>query len=54
MGFQSQLSGNVHLSVVAPAHNEADNLPRLLEEIAAALAPLEKRLGGHHYGRCQH
>jgi glycosyltransferase involved in cell wall biosynthesis len=32
----------MHLSVVAPAHNEADNLPRLLAEIAGALAPLEK------------
>jgi len=30
----------VYLSVVAPAHNEAENLPRLLAEIAAALAGL--------------
>ncbi|MBM4028265.1 MAG: glycosyltransferase family 2 protein [Planctomycetes bacterium] len=31
----------VYLSVVAPAHNEVENLPRLLEEVAAALARLE-------------
>ena len=41
MGLQNRSSGSVHLSVVAPAHNEVDNLPRLLEEIAAALAKLE-------------
>jgi glycosyltransferase involved in cell wall biosynthesis len=33
----------MYLSVVAPAHNERDNLPRLLDEIAAALAKLEHR-----------
>jgi len=43
MGFQYQSSGPIHLSVVAPAHNEVDNLPRLLEEIAAALAKCEYR-----------
>jgi len=43
MGFQYQSSGGIHLSVVAPAHNEMDNLPRLLEEIAAALAKFEYR-----------
>jgi glycosyltransferase involved in cell wall biosynthesis len=41
MGFQYQSSGGIHLSVVAPAHNEMDNLPRLIEEIAAALAKSE-------------
>jgi len=30
----------MHLSIIAPAHNEMDNLPRLLAEIAAALANL--------------
>jgi dolichol-phosphate mannosyltransferase len=43
MGFQYQSSDAVHLSVVAPAHNEMDNLPRLIDEIAAALAKLEHR-----------
>jgi len=43
MGFQYQSNDGVHLSVVAPAHNEVDNLPRLLEEIAAALAKCEYR-----------
>jgi dolichol-phosphate mannosyltransferase len=32
----------IHLSLVAPAHNEGDNLPRLLEETAAALAGFER------------
>jgi dolichol-phosphate mannosyltransferase len=41
MGFQYQSGGGIHLSVVAPAHNEVDNLPRLVEEIAAALAKSE-------------
>jgi len=41
MGLQNQSSGSIHLSVVAPAHNEVDNLPRLVEEIAAALAQRE-------------
>jgi dolichol-phosphate mannosyltransferase len=43
MGTQLQSSGGVHLSVVAPAHNEMDNLPRLVEEIAAALTKFEYR-----------
>jgi len=43
MGFQNPSRGDIHLSVVAPAHNERDNLPRLLEEIAAALAEFEHR-----------
>jgi dolichol-phosphate mannosyltransferase len=30
----------IYLSVVAPAHNEADNLPRLIEETTAALGSL--------------
>ena len=41
MDLENQSSGSVHLSVVAPAHNEVDNLPRLVEEIAAALAQRE-------------
>jgi dolichol-phosphate mannosyltransferase len=43
MGLQDQSGDAVYLSVVAPAHNEMDNLPRLLEEIAAALVPFEHR-----------
>jgi glycosyltransferase involved in cell wall biosynthesis len=43
MGFQYHSSTGVHLSVVAPAHNEVENLPRLLAEIAAALAQCEYR-----------
>jgi glycosyltransferase involved in cell wall biosynthesis len=42
MSPQNPSDRGIHLSVVAPAHNEADNLPRLLEEIAAALAKLER------------
>jgi len=33
-------SDEPYLSVVAPAYNEADNLPQLVREIAAAIAPL--------------
>ena len=33
--------GPVHLSVVTPAYNEADNLPDLVREIADALADLD-------------
>lgn len=40
MDLQQQSSDAVYLSVVAPAYNERDNLPPLLEEIAAALAGL--------------
>jgi glycosyltransferase involved in cell wall biosynthesis len=43
MGHEHPSGGGVHLSVVAPAHNEAENLPRLLAEIAAALAPCAYR-----------
>ncbi len=43
MNPQGQPDRGIHLSVVAPAHNEMDNLPRLLEEIAAALAKLEHK-----------
>ncbi len=43
MDLQNQSSGGIYLSVVAPAHNEVDNLPRLVEEIAAALAAREYR-----------
>ncbi len=41
MDPQNHLNRETYLSVVAPAHNEMDNLPRLLDEIAAALARLE-------------
>jgi len=43
MSPQDQSDRGIRLSVVAPAHNEMDNLPRLLEEIAAALAKFEHR-----------
>jgi len=43
MSFQYPRDAAVHLSVVAPAHNEADNLPRLIEETVAALTPLQQR-----------
>lgn len=33
------------LSVVAPAHNEEDNVPRLVEEVGGALAPLAAESG---------
>jgi glycosyltransferase involved in cell wall biosynthesis len=35
--------GGIHLSVVAPAYNEADNLEPLVREIVEAVAPLGKR-----------
>jgi len=38
----SPIREDVHLSVVAPAYNEADNLPGLVRESAAAVAPLGK------------
>lgn len=41
MGLQNPSNRGIYLSVVSPAHNEAENLPRLLEEIAAALARSE-------------
>jgi dolichol-phosphate mannosyltransferase len=41
MSLQYRSGDEMHLSVVAPAHNEMDNLPRLLEEIATALAKCE-------------
>jgi glycosyltransferase involved in cell wall biosynthesis len=44
MSPQRQLDDEIYLSVVTPAHNEADNLPRLVEEIAAATATL-----GHNW-----
>jgi len=43
MSPQDPSDRGTHLSVVAPAHNEVDNLPRLLEEIAAALAKLDRQ-----------
>ena len=43
MSPQNPSDRGVHLSVVAPAHNEVENLPRLLEEIAAALAKLDRQ-----------
>ena len=41
MDHQDPSQREIYLSVVAPAHNEKDNLPRLLEEVAAALAQLK-------------
>ncbi len=41
MDHQSQSDHETFLSVVAPAYNEMDNLPRLLDEIAAALSKFE-------------
>lgn len=35
--------GGTYLSVVVPAHNEADNLPRLLAETTSALATLGQK-----------
>jgi dolichol-phosphate mannosyltransferase len=40
MELQGPADKGIYLSVVAPAHNEADNLPRLIEEMTAALAAL--------------
>ena len=39
----SKSDGSIYLSVVAPAYNEAENLPQLFSEIAAALGTLEQR-----------
>jgi dolichol-phosphate mannosyltransferase len=39
----SKPDGSIYLSVVAPAYNEAENLPQLFSEIAAALGTLEQR-----------
>ncbi len=36
----AQTQPTIRLSVVAPAHNEEDNIDRLVEEIEAALTPL--------------
>jgi dolichol-phosphate mannosyltransferase len=33
------LSGNLDLSIVAPAHNEQDNVPELVAQVERALAP---------------
>jgi glycosyltransferase involved in cell wall biosynthesis len=35
--------GGIHLSIVAPAYNEADNLEPLVREVVGAVAPLGKR-----------
>jgi dolichol-phosphate mannosyltransferase len=40
MELQGPADREIYLSVVAPAHNEADNLPRLIEETTAALDSL--------------
>jgi dolichol-phosphate mannosyltransferase len=40
MELQGPADQEIYLSVVAPAHNEADNLPRLIEETTAALDSL--------------
>jgi dolichol-phosphate mannosyltransferase len=42
VGPQHATDKGVYLSVVAPAYNEADNLPRLIQEIVSALAPVEQ------------
>jgi glycosyltransferase involved in cell wall biosynthesis len=42
MPDQNLSNGGTYLSVVAPAHNEAENLPQLLDEIAAAAAVIQK------------
>lgn len=41
MSLQDPSERRLYLSIIAPAHNERDNLPRLLEEITAALATFE-------------
>jgi glycosyltransferase involved in cell wall biosynthesis len=41
MDLQNPSNHGIYLSVVSPAHNEAENLPRLLEEISAAMARSE-------------
>ena len=41
MDAKYQSAGEIYLSVVAPAHNESENLPQLLAEIAKALAALQ-------------
>lgn len=38
----SRPAGDVYVSVVSPAHNEAENLPALVAEVAEALAPLDR------------
>jgi len=43
MSPQREPDDEVYLSVVAPAHNEADNLPRLIEEIATATAAVGRK-----------
>jgi dolichol-phosphate mannosyltransferase len=40
MDSRHEASEELYLSVVTPARNEADNLPQLLREIAAAVSPL--------------
>lgn len=42
MSSANQPNQGVFLSVVSPAYNEAENLPRLIDEIAAALEPLKQ------------
>ena len=38
--MRSPPAGDVYVSAVSPAHNEAENLPALVAEVAEALAPL--------------
>jgi glycosyltransferase involved in cell wall biosynthesis len=40
--MSSDAASEIYLSVVAPAYDEAENLPQLIQEIAAALADLGK------------
>jgi dolichol-phosphate mannosyltransferase len=40
MNLQHPAEHGIYLSVVAPAHNEAENLPPLIEQTSAALATL--------------
>lgn len=43
MPSKPQPDNNIHLSVIAPAYNEADNLPQLLAEITDVLGHLGQR-----------
>lgn len=42
MSDQNPSQDGVYLSVVAPAHNEAENLPRLLDEVTAAAETIHR------------
>lgn len=36
----AEIDSSIELSVVAPAHNEEDNIPRLVDEVGRAISPL--------------